>query len=79
MRYFLEVSYKGTAYAGFQVQKNANTIRKGPFQILMESVDTIQTLSKACSHGYIQTSIFLQSNGQTMDALIPLQAEIWSP
>ncbi len=27
MRYFLEVSYKGTAYAGFQVQKNANTIQ----------------------------------------------------
>ena len=27
MRYFLEVSYKGTKYAGFQVQKNANTIQ----------------------------------------------------
>jgi tRNA pseudouridine38-40 synthase len=27
MRYFLEVSYKGTNYAGFQVQKNANTIQ----------------------------------------------------
>ena len=27
MRYFLEVSYKGTRYAGFQVQKNANTIQ----------------------------------------------------
>lgn len=26
-RYFLEVSYKGTAYSGFQVQKNANTIQ----------------------------------------------------
>ena len=26
-RYFLEVSYKGTAYAGFQVQENANTIQ----------------------------------------------------
>ena len=26
-RYFLEVSYKGTAYAGFQVQQNANTIQ----------------------------------------------------
>src|SRR5687768_9242241 len=26
-RYFLEVSYKGTGYAGFQVQKNANTIQ----------------------------------------------------
>lgn len=26
-RYFLEVSYKGTSYAGFQVQQNANTIQ----------------------------------------------------
>jgi tRNA pseudouridine38-40 synthase len=26
-RYFIEVSYKGTNYAGFQVQKNANTIQ----------------------------------------------------
>jgi len=26
-RYFLEVSYKGTNYSGFQVQKNANTIQ----------------------------------------------------
>lgn len=26
-RYFLEVSYKGTNYAGFQVQKNANTVQ----------------------------------------------------
>lgn len=27
MRYFLEVAYKGTGYAGFQVQQNANTIQ----------------------------------------------------
>jgi len=26
-RYFLEVAYKGTAYAGFQIQNNANTIQ----------------------------------------------------
>ena len=26
-RYFMEVSYKGTNYAGFQVQKNANSIQ----------------------------------------------------
>lgn len=26
-RYFLEISYKGTAYSGFQTQKNANTIQ----------------------------------------------------
>lgn len=28
MRYFLEVSYKGTGYSGFQSQKNANTIQE---------------------------------------------------
>lgn len=27
MRYFVEVAYKGTNYAGFQVQRNANTIQ----------------------------------------------------
>ncbi len=27
-RYFLEVAYKGTHYAGYQVQKNANTIQQ---------------------------------------------------
>jgi tRNA pseudouridine38-40 synthase len=27
MRYFLEVSYKGTNYSGFQTQRNANTIQ----------------------------------------------------
>lgn len=26
-RYFIEVSYKGTGYSGFQVQRNANTIQ----------------------------------------------------
>ena len=26
-RYFIEVSYKGTSYAGFQAQQNANTIQ----------------------------------------------------
>lgn len=27
MRYFIEVSYKGTRYAGFQIQRNANTVQ----------------------------------------------------
>ena len=27
-RYFIEVSYKGTAYSGFQIQKNGNTIQE---------------------------------------------------
>jgi tRNA pseudouridine38-40 synthase len=27
MRYFIEISYKGTAYSGFQTQQNANTVQ----------------------------------------------------
>ena len=27
MRYFIETSYKGTAYSGFQIQQNSNTIQ----------------------------------------------------
>ena len=39
MRYFLEVSYKGTNYSGFQSQKNANTIQaevEKAFKILIK-------------------------------------------
>ena len=39
MRYFLEVSYKGTSYSGFQSQKNANTIQaevEKAFKILIK-------------------------------------------
>ena len=39
MRYFLEVSYKGTNYSGFQSQKNANTIQaevEKAFRILLK-------------------------------------------
>jgi len=38
MRYFLEVSYRGTHYSGFQSQKNANTIQaeiQKAFKILL--------------------------------------------
>ncbi|HYM94602.1 MAG TPA: tRNA pseudouridine synthase A, partial [Chitinophagaceae bacterium] len=38
-RYFLEVSYKGTKYSGFQSQKNANTIQaevEKAFEILQK-------------------------------------------
>lgn len=40
MRYFLEVSYKGTRYSGFQVQQNANTIQaeiEKAFEIFFQS------------------------------------------
>jgi tRNA pseudouridine38-40 synthase len=38
-RYFLELSYKGTNYSGFQVQKNANTVQaelEAAFNILQK-------------------------------------------
>ena len=42
MRYFLEVSYKGTGYSGFQTQKNANTIQseieKALFILLRQNI-----------------------------------------
>jgi tRNA pseudouridine38-40 synthase len=39
MRYFLEVSYRGTNYSGFQSQKNANTIQtevEKAFKVLLK-------------------------------------------
>ena len=43
MRYFLEVSYKGTAYSGFQSQHNANTVQaeiEKAFKIILkEDID----------------------------------------
>src|SRR5215467_8928364 len=38
-RYFLEVSYKGTNYSGFQIQQNANSIQgeiEKTFQVLQK-------------------------------------------
>ncbi len=35
MRYFLEVAYKGTGYAGFQIQQNAQTIQGEVEQALL--------------------------------------------
>ena len=40
MRYFLEVSYKGTNYSGFQSQLNANTIQaeiENAFRVLLKN------------------------------------------
>src|SRR6187551_3197101 len=39
MRYFLEVSYRGSHYSGFQSQKNANTIQnevEKAFKVLLK-------------------------------------------
>lgn len=48
-RYFLEVSYKGTRYSGFQSQKNANTIQaeiEKAFEILQRNKITMTGSSR---------------------------------
>lgn len=48
-RYFLEVSYKGTAYSGFQTQENANTIQaeiEKAFEILQRDKVTMTGSSR---------------------------------
>lgn len=48
-RYFLEVSYKGTNYRGFQVQKNANSIQaevEKAFHILQRETITLTGSSR---------------------------------
>ncbi|MFN0083390.1 MAG: tRNA pseudouridine(38-40) synthase TruA [Ferruginibacter sp.] len=49
-RYFLEVAYKGTAYAGFQIQQNANTI---------------QAEVEKALHTYFRTSLALTGSSRT--------------
>ncbi len=50
MRYFIETSYKGTAYSGFQVQQNANTI-----QAEIEKALNIFFKAIISSHRFIRT------------------------
>jgi len=57
MRYFLEVSYKGTAYSGFQSQKNANTVQaeiEKAFKIILKEVIGLTSSSRtdAGVHAY---------------------------
>src|SRR5678810_1156915 len=49
-RYFLEVSYKGTNYSGFQIQQNANSI-----QAEMERALQILQKEKICLTGSSRT------------------------
>ena len=57
MRYFLEVAYKGTGYAGFQIQQNAQTIQGEVAQALKTVLNTTIELTgssrtDAGVHGY---------------------------
>lgn len=56
-RYFLEVSYKGTAYSGFQVQENAHTVQgeiEARLEILLKQKLTLTGSSRTDSgvHAY---------------------------
>jgi tRNA pseudouridine38-40 synthase len=51
-RHFLEVSYKGTAYSGFQTQENANTIQaevEKAFHVLLRTAVTLTGSSRTDS------------------------------
>lgn len=48
-RYFLEVSYKGTNYSGFQAQENANTVQseiEGAFEVLQKDKAILTSSSR---------------------------------
>mgnify|MGYP003582142881 FL=1 len=47
-RYFLEISYKGTRYAGFQIQHNANTIQ-GEVEKAFTTIFSSGSLGKVAS------------------------------
>ena len=68
-RYFLEVAYKGTAYSGFQSQKNANTIQaeieKG-IQVLLKKIITLTGSSRT------DTGVHASQNFFHFDSDIPI-------
>ena len=73
-RYFIEVRYKGTRYAGFQVQKNANTIQAEIEKVLAIYFRNIFSLT--CSsrtdagvHA-LQNFLHVDTNGFPSDELI---------
>jgi tRNA pseudouridine38-40 synthase len=70
MRYFIEVSYKGTQYAGFQVQKNANTIQAEVERVLkiFLKTDVKLTGSSRTDAGVHALQNFFQAD---IDAALP--------
>jgi tRNA pseudouridine38-40 synthase len=69
-RYFLEVSYKGTAYSGFQSQHNANTIQaeveKG-VEIILKDKLTMTGSSRT------DTGVHALQNYFHFDTILPLE------
>ena len=60
-RYFLEVSYKGTAYSGFQTQENAHTIQaevEKAFQVLQRELVTLTGSSRTDAGVHARQNFF---------------------
>jgi tRNA pseudouridine38-40 synthase len=60
-RYFLEISYKGTAYSGFQTQENANTIQaevEKAFLVLQKERVTMTGSSRTDAGVHAQQNFF---------------------
>jgi tRNA pseudouridine38-40 synthase len=85
-RYFVEVAYKGTAYAGFQIQKNANSIQaeiekalliiyKVPYQ-LTGSSRTDAGVHALQNYFHFDTIHPFQANVYSLNAILPLDIVI---
>ena len=89
MRYFLEVAYKGTGYAGFQVQQNAKTIQGEVEQALLTVFKKIIQLTGSSRtdagvhalQNYFHFDVDFEINAQVvynLNAILPLAIVIKS-
>ncbi len=89
MRYFLEVSYKGTGYAGFQIQQNAQTIQGEVEQALLTVLKTAIELTGSSRtdagvhalQNYFHFDVDFEINPQVvynLNAILPLAIVIKS-
>lgn len=80
-RYFIEVSYKGTNYSGFQVQKNANSVQaeveKALFVFYREQFElTGSSRTDAGVHAlqnffHFDTDMDIQDDSYNLNAILP--------
>ena len=86
-RYFLELSYKGTAYSGFQVQENAHTIQgelEKALQTLFKSSFELTGSSRTDAGVHANQNFFhfdteteiLQKNAYNLNAIVPADISI---
>src|SRR5436853_3547527 len=69
-RYFIEVCYRGTSYAGFQVQQNANTIQaetEKAFNIYFRSVFSLTGSSRTDAGVHALQNFFHFDSEHTFD------------